>query len=213
MPAADWGLEIPGGFFHEEQHIYRNTKGTIVPSSTQVFSILGLSDFSMIDPATLSWKREYGNAVHAAVEYLVMGDLDWDTLDEEIIAPVTGIECRLRDMKFEVEATEERRIASIFGMEFGSTLDLRGFSEHKGQRRSTIVDLKTGSKFSPTWAWQIGSYASVQERVDKGWLGVVLQVAPDGRITPHYVDVFKTAREFQCLLGAAILKINAGYNW
>ena len=196
MPAADWGIEIPGGFFHEESHVYRNTKGTIVPSSTQVFSILGLSDFSMIDPATLAWKREYGNAVHAAVEYLVMGDLDWDTLDEEIIAPVTGIECRLRDMKFEVEATEERRIASIHGMEYGMTLDLRGTIEHQGKRRYAVIDEKTGSKYEKYWRVQLGSYLYPQEKMALGWIGVVLQVDPNGKITPHYVaDVEAAKRE------------------
>lgn len=212
MPQADWGLEIPGGFFHEEFHVYRNTKGTIVPSSTQVFTILGLSDFSMIDPATLNWKREYGNAIHTAVEYLVTGDLDWDTLDMEIIAPVTGIECRLKEMQFEVEATEERRVVSVFGMEYGATLDLRGTIEHQGKRRNAVLDLKTGTKFEKYWEWQLGSYLFPQEKTSLGWMGVVLQVNPDGKITPHYLKNVEAAkREFQCLLASAILKLNNGY--
>ena len=42
---SDFGVEIPGGYFDEKRHIYRNAKGTIVPSTTQVFSILGCNDF------------------------------------------------------------------------------------------------------------------------------------------------------------------------
>lgn len=212
MPKEDWGLEIPGGYFDEARHIYRNIKGTIVPSSTQVFSILGLSDFSRIDPATLEWKRNYGDAVHAAVEYLVTGDLDWDSLDMEIIAPVTGIEQRLKEMKFEVEATEERRVVDVCGMQYGATLDLRGTIEHQGVRRSVVIDLKTGTKAERYWHWQLASYIFPQAKVPLGWIGVILQVDPNGRITPHYCpNVENAKREFQILLATAILLLNSGY--
>ena len=212
MASKDWGIEIPGGFFDEERHIYRNPKGTIVPSSTQVLEINGLSDFSMVKPSDLEWKRQYGNAVHAAVEYLVAGDLDWDSLDENIISPVTGIECRLGEMKFEVEATEERRIATIGGMEFGMTLDLQGTILHKNVSRKAVIDIKTGSKFSKTWEWQVGSYLVPQEKVPLGWIGVVIQVDPEGDVTPHYVsNVDAAKREFQVLLATAIIKLNNGF--
>lgn len=212
MGSENWGIEIPGGFFHEEQHVYRNTKGTIVPSSTQVFSILGLSDFSMIDPKTLEWKRTYGDAVHAAVEFLVAGDLDWDSLDMEIIAPVTGVEQRLREMQFEMEGCEERRVVDVFGMQYGATLDLRGTIEHQGKRRNAVLDLKTGTKFEKYWEWQLGSYLFPQEKTPLGWMGVVLQVNPDGKITPHYLkNAEESKRQFQCLLASAILKLNNGY--
>lgn len=211
--SKEWGEKIEGGYFlGGDHHIYRNERGTIVPSCTKVFEILGLSDFSMVNAADLEWKRNYGDAVHSAVEYMVTGDLDWDTLDPEIEAPVTGIKERLDAMKFEVEATEERRIANICGMECGMTLDLRGTIEHQGKRRHAIIDEKTGSKFSKTWEWQTAAYTIPQPRVPLGWMGIVIQVNPDGKITPHYVkDIEAAKREFQVLLAAAILKINNGY--
>lgn len=209
MASEAWGQPIPGGFFDEEKHLYRDEKGVVVPSSTQVFDLMGMSDFSMVKPEDLEWKRHYGNAVHSAVEFLVNGDLDWDSLDEHIIAPVTGIEQRLREMKFEVEATEELQIANMCGMRYGMRLDLRGTIEHKGVRRKAVVDLKTGSKHSQTWTWQLGSYIQPHP----GHMGCVLQVNPAGSITPHYVtDVVKAQREFQVLLAASILKLNYGFS-
>ena len=214
MAKAEWGIEIAGGFFNEADHRYRDEKGTAVVSSTQVFDINGMSDFSMVDPADLEWKRVYGDAVHKAVEFLVQGDLDYDTLDDEIIAPVTGIEQRLRDMKFEVEATEEQQIVNMFGMKYGMRLDLRGTVEHQAKRRKAVIDLKTGSKFSKTWEWQVGgSYLFPQPKDPLGWLGIILQVDPKGSVTPHYVkDVAAAQREFQCLLATAILKLNNGFS-
>jgi hypothetical protein len=207
-----FGVKIPGGWFHEATHLYRNEKGTIVPSSTQVFEILGLYDFSAVSPERMAWKSAYGSAIHKAVEYMVAGDLDWEELDPAICDPVSGIERRFKEMAFVSDACEERRIASIFGMSYGSTLDHRGTVMHRGQRRHAVLDLKSGTKFSKCWEWQIGSYIWPQEKVPLGWLGIALQVDTDGSVTPHYVsDVEAAKREFQVLLAAAILKINNGF--
>ena len=208
----DWGEKIEGGWFREENHIYRNEDGTIVTSPTKVFDILGFSDFSNIDPATVLWKREYGNAVHAATQYMVADDLDWASVDEAIIAPVRGIEARLAEMKFQCEGAEEQRVVNLCGMFYGMKLDLRGTVEHKGVRRKAVIDLKTGSKVEKYWDWQLGAYIHPQPRVLHGWLGIILQVDPKGDVTPHYVpDVEAAKREFQVLLAAAILKLNNGY--
>jgi hypothetical protein len=212
MSSPNFGVEIPGGFFKEEGHQYRNAKGVIVPSNTQVFEINGLSDFSMVNPDDLEWKRVYGSAVHDATLYSVQGDLDWDTLDSAIQAPVQGIKQRLDEMEFEVEAAEEVCIANVAGMECGMRLDLRGMITHLGKRRKAVIDLKTGSKFSKTWEWQVGGYIYPQTKVPMGWMGIVLQVAPTGKVTPHYLkDVEAAKREFHVLLAAAILKLNYGF--
>lgn len=210
MGNGDWGIEIPGGFFDEKQHLYRNSKGTIVPSVTQVFTLLGFSDYSMIKPATLEWKRLYGTAVHSALEFLVAGDLDWDSLDMEIIAPVTGIEQWLKQRKYVSVAAEEAKIVSVFGMEFGMCLDHRGRIEHQGKERSVILDLKTASKEEAVWKWQLGAYSMGQEKVPCGWLGAMLKVDEEGEVKPFYYDLVSAAREFQTLLATVILGINNG---
>ena len=207
---SDFGVEIPGGYFDPKLHLYRNAKGTVIPSVTQVFTLLGFSDYSMIKPATLEWKRLYGSAVHSALEYLVAGDLDWDSLDMEIIAPVTGIEQWLKQRKYVSEAAEEAKIVSVFGMEFGMCLDHRGRIEHQGKERSVILDLKTASKEEPVWKWQLGAYSLGQEKVPLGWLGAMLKVDEGGVVKPFYYDLVAAAREFQTLLATVILGINNG---
>ena len=208
---SDWGINIPGGWFDEERHIYRDEAGTRALSSTQIFDILGCTDFNRIKPEVLEFKRLYGTAMHTAVELLVKKELDWETVDDRLIQPVTGVEAWLNKCEYEWEGTEEGRIHSLFGMKYGMTLDHRGTMMFHGVRRHVVWDLKTGVKFSPTWVWQLGSYVHPMPKVDGGWLAVVVQVNPDGKVTPHYVpDIEKAKREFQILLAAAILKNNAG---
>jgi hypothetical protein len=210
MANGDWGVEIPGGYFDEKRHIYRNTKGTIVPSTTQVFSILGCNDFDGVPADVLEWKRNYGTAVHRAIEFLVSGDLDWDSLDEAIIPSVTGIEMKLKELQFKYEAAEEMKIHNLYGMEYGLTVDLRGSIVHQGKTRNAVIDLKSGVRFSPTWRWQIGGYTVAQDKANGGWLGVILQFDKEGIVTRHYIDLIPAKREFQILLSGAILKLNAG---
>jgi hypothetical protein len=208
---SDRGIQIPGGWFDEKRHIYRDEAGTRVVSSTQVFDLLGCTDFNRVNPDVLEFKRVYGTAVHAATEFLVKGELDWDSVDDRLIQPITGIEAWLKKNEYESEGTEERRVHSLFGMKYGMTLDHRGTMLYHGVRRHVVWDLKTGVKFSPTWFWQLGSYIHPQPKVEGGWLAVVVQIQPDGRVIPHFVpDVEKVKREFQVLLAAAILKTNAG---
>jgi len=204
-----WGEKIPGGYFDEVKHLYRNERGIIVPSVTQIFTILGMSDFSMISPEVLEWKRQYGTAVHRAIELLVNNDLDWDTLDDAIIAPVAGLEQKLKELEFKGTATEEKKVVAMYGMEYGCTLDLKGEITHKGKRQNAIIDIKTGAREDVSWKWQLAAYALAQE-VKTGWMGVVIKVDKDGDIKPFYYDLLPAGREFQILLSAAILKINNG---
>ena len=204
-------MEIPGGFFDESRHLYRNTKGAIVPSSTQVYSILGMVDFSMISPKVMEWKQAFGIAFHRSVELLVKDELDWDTVDDALIPIVTGVEMRLKSMSFELISCESRGVYNISGMEFGATSDLTGTIMHHGSRRNAVIDLKSGVKFSKTWEWQLGSYIAAQPKVPLGWLGIILQSDMTGKIIPHHLkDVEAAKREFQILLAAANLSLNAG---
>jgi hypothetical protein len=201
----DWGVKIEGGWFSEEKHIYRDDKGQIVPSATQVFEVLGMNDFSMVKESDMEWKREYGNAVHKGVELLVFHKLDWETCSEEIIPAITGIECFLNELKYVAEAAEERKIVTINGMKYGMTLDHRGTVWYHGVVRKIVVDVKTGTKASPTWAWQGGGYVP-----SLTYLFLILQVSKTGKVTPHWIDPVKAQREFLILLAAANLKLNAG---
>lgn len=208
----DYGQRIEGGWFlGGDHHIYRDEQGIIVPSTTQIFDILGCSDFSDARPEDVAWKRSYGNETHRAVESLVRKELDWDALDDEITPAVEGVSEFLHRVEFEYQSAEEQKIRVLCGMKFGTTLDLRGTLIYHGKRRHAILDGKTGAKFSKTWEWQLGSYFTGQEKVPGGWIGVALQVGRDGTCKAHYViDLVKARNEFQVLLAAANLKLNNG---
>ena len=207
----DYGEQIEGGWYDDTRHLYRNEKGTVVPSTTGVFDILGCNDFSMVKPELLEWKRVYGGAVHKGVELLAFNKLDWDTVDDVIIPAITGVESWLRAVKYEPLAGEEKRIITLNGMMFGGTLDLRGTLIYKGARRHAILDVKTGTKYSKTWEWQLGGYIGGAPKIPAGYVGVDLQVNQDGKVNPHWVpDTVKAQREFCYLLASANLLLNAG---
>jgi hypothetical protein len=210
MGSEDWGVEVPGGWYHDQTHCYRDEKGNRVPSVTQVFDLLGLTDFSMISPAVLEWKRVYGSAVHRSVELLIEDDLDWESLDEAVIPALTGVEQKLKALQFKSAAREENRVYNLFQMRYGGTLDHRGTCIHQGVERHCIIDLKTAAKASPTWGWQVGAYSQGLEKQARPWLGIVLQVDKEGEVTPHYVDCRKALGEFQVWLSACILGLNTG---
>jgi hypothetical protein len=204
---SDWGEKIDGGWFNEKGHVYRCDEGIVRPSTTQTFSILGIDVTKGIPQADLDWKRDYGIACHKAVEYMVQGDLDWEGLDEKIVPAVTGIEAFLKEREFRLITAEKKMIGNLHGMKYGLQIDLLGWIKHGGVERKAIIDLKSGVKFSPTWNWQVGGYIASQP--PEGLLGVIAQFDKGGRVKSHYVDAVRAQREFQILLAAAILKLNA----
>jgi hypothetical protein len=207
---AEYGERIDGGWYHHSLHCYRSESGAVIPSVTGVFDALGLSDFSAINPEVLEWKRQFGTAVHRGVELLVQGELDWDTVDEPILPAVTGVEQWLKTVEYQPIAQEEKKIININGMLVGGTLDHRGSLIYKGKRRPAIIDLKTGSKYSATWTWQVGGYsAGAPKLTNDVYVGVALQVDKDGKVTPFWVETAKARQEFAILLASANLAVNA----
>lgn len=206
----DWGIEIPGGWFDPDKHVYRDERGSVVPSVTQVFDLLHISDFSSVDADTLEWKRQFGTSVHKAVELLVQNDLDWDSCDDRAIPAIVGIEQKFKEIQFKSEAVEDSRIYSLFGMKYGGSCDHRGTCLYQGQERHCVIDLKTSCKEEVYWKWQVSAYTVGLPKNDKPWLGMVLKVDKNGETKPYYYDVYAGLREFQALLAAAIIGINSG---
>ena len=63
----------------------------MLPSVTGIFDALGLTDFSMIDPARLEWKSGIGTAVHRGIE-LLSSETRLGHCPDEIIPAVVGVE-------------------------------------------------------------------------------------------------------------------------
>jgi len=204
-------VEIAGGWFEPEGHIYRNARGCRVLSVTQIFEMLGLTDYSGIDPDVLGHKSEIGTAVHKAVELLLTDNLDWDTVDDAAMSYVVGTELWFRNMRFELAGCEQQGIHSVFGVQYGYQYDQRGWLQFEKRRRPVIVDLKTAVEASPTWALQTAAYA-LAAPVTNGerYLRVVLHLQKDGRVKPLYYDDPQDEKTFLYMAYSAIWKQNHG---
>jgi hypothetical protein len=206
-------VKIPGGWFEPTGHVYRDEEGNRVLSVTQVFQILGLTDYGDVNPATLKHKSEIGIAVHKALELLLQNNLDWDTVDEIAMNYVIGAELWFRNMKFQLGACEQQGIFEIYGMKIGYQYDQRGSIEYQGQRHHVIVDLKTALKESPAWPLQTAAYVLAAPPLDPSeqYLRVVLHLQKDGRVKPIYYKDPQDQQTFLYMAYTAVWKMNHGY--
>jgi hypothetical protein len=205
-------VSIQGGFFEEEGHQYFNPEGQRVLSTTQMLSLAGLTDYSMVKQSVLEWKSQIGIAVHAAGHYLLEGDLDWDTLSDPVVPYVTALEMWADQMKFKAESSEQTGICSVNGMQFGYRFDHRGTLLWQGKRRKALVELKTVTAPSiPAWRLQTAGYEIASPRVEDGYLRVALQLRKDGTFRPYYFHESPDLMAFKYFLFCAIWKLNHGY--
>lgn len=206
-------IDISGGKFMPSTHAYINHAGVRVPSVTQVFSVLGLTEFEFIKSEVLARKSQIGVAVHSAIQYLTEGVLDWDTVAPEAMNYVVAAEMWMRDQGFISELQEGQGIHEIGGMAYGFQFDHKGQMMFKGRRRHVILDLKTTVATSPTWELQTAAYALAAPKLPIGerYLRCILQLKADGKFTPHYFEDNKTDENaFQYALYMAIWKLNHG---
>jgi hypothetical protein len=204
-------LEIPGGWFEPEGHIYRDAQGNRVLSVTQVFQMLGLTSYKGIDPDVLYRKSQIGIAVHKAVELLLQNNLDWDTVDDAAMAYVVGTELWLRNMQFELEACEQQGILEIFGMKVGYQYDLLGSIRYQGSRQQVVIDLKTAVEKSVTWPLQTAAYALAAPKKNAPYLRVVLHLQKDGDVKPLYYENPQDEKTFLYMAYCATWMQNNGF--
>lgn len=171
--AADFSYE-------GDLHLYRNARGILRPSVTEVLRGAGIFDYSRVDRAVLEHKRLLGKNVHlCTAEYDREGWVDptW-VADEERGYFDAWLRFR-RESGCEVLSVEEPMLRSVMGMELGGTPDrvlrLRG--------RSFVVDLKTCAAPHPGWRLQTALYEMMLTGVPRcGAMGrMVVQLLPDGR--------------------------------
>jgi hypothetical protein len=206
-------IQIPGGWFDPQGHIYRGSRMRRVLSVTQVFQILGLVNYDHVQREVLERKSEIGIAVHRAVELLGEDSLDWDTVDDAAIGYVVGAEQWLREMAFELDDSEQRGIHVVGGMQFGFQYDLRGKMLFCGRKRHVLIDLKTTVEESITWPLQTAAYALAAPKLPDGeaYLRVVLHLQPQGRAKALYYQDPTDETTFLYMLYVAIWKLNAGF--
>lgn len=208
-------VAIPGGYFESGPNIHRYTDaaGRIIPSVTQVFGLLSMTNFEFINREVLARKSQIGVAVHSAIQFLCEGVLDWDSVATEAMNYVVAGESWIRDQGFTSLEQEGQGICTLpTGAAYGYSYDHLGTMVYKGRLRHVILDLKTTTQTSPTWKLQTSAYAMAAPKLPAGerYLRCILQLKPDGRFTPHYFESRDDEIAWQQALFIAIWGLNEG---
>ena len=175
----------------KETHTYRNEKGVILPSVTQILKAEGFID----DAWFTEYARTRGEMVHLATKMYDDGTLDESALDPVIVPYLEGYKRFLKESGFEVHFAEETVYSP--SCQFAGTLDRRGLLNG----RKTLIDIKTGTVL-PWVALQTTAYDScLLDRHDR----FGLQLTDDGK---HKLIPFKDRYDVEVFLSAF-----ACFNW
>ncbi len=130
--------------FQEEGHQYQ-IDGESVPSVTQVVD--QLQDWRGIDPAVLAKAAERGTLIHKACELIVLGTLDWQTVDASILPEVETFAAWWQTSRFKPLLVEG--LVGSRRYRFAGRLDLFGV----WKTGLALIDFKTGAEF-PAYKFQ-----------------------------------------------------------
>jgi hypothetical protein len=171
--------------FEEETHTY--TVGDVpVISVTQALVEAGLVDTKWFT----DFGRRRGSAVHKAIEFMLDGSLDLNSIDPKISGYLDAYRAFAEDTGFEVLEVE-RKVWSPT-RRYAGTLDQVGDLNH----RRAIVDVKTG-KLEPATGIQLTGYADAYQEetglVVSKLIGLQLNVDGTYKMKQYIVD-FSTWR-------------------
>ena len=126
--------------FEPNYHIY-TFGGMVVPSITQILTAEGFVDTSHYD----EWSRDKGSMVHLACHYELTGELDYDTVDNEIVPYLTAFSKFIRESGFKVERSEVPAINKTYG--YAGTPDLIGCFPKPTAARRVVLELNKEGKY------------------------------------------------------------------
>jgi hypothetical protein len=135
--------------FDAETHTY-TLDGKRLPSVTEVLE--PLIDYSRVPRDVLEHARIRGQHVHEAMALLVRDDLDWSSLDPELVPYIEGGKRFLDESGLVVIASELRVACGRIGC--AGTLDLLAHWRNS----EAIIDWKATSAVPPTVGPQTAAY-------------------------------------------------------
>lgn len=191
--------------FDAATHTYR-VNGRLTPNVTRILE--PLYDFSGIPRDVLERKKQIGEAVHRAIEFDLLNDLDDSTIDPQIAGYIAA--WRLYRVEREYKhALSECRVAHLaFG--YAGTLDLYGEARLKraSKRGLVVIDLKTTFDIHPAVALQTAAYRAALAFENKSAAKaarMALQLKPDGT---YHEEWFEDESDF-----AIFLSFLQAHNW
>jgi hypothetical protein len=126
--------------FNKEGHIY-TADGKIIPSITQILKAEGFIDTTFYD----EWSRDKGSMVHLAIHYDITGELDEDTIDDEIRPYMIAWRKFLSHSGFTVDKSEVPAINKLYG--YAGTPDLVGCFQVPTLARRFALELTKEEKY------------------------------------------------------------------
>jgi hypothetical protein len=126
--------------FDKEQHIYQSN-GIVIPSVTQILLAEGFIDDTWFD----SWSRDKGSMVHLACHYDISGELDEESLDDEIRPYLAGFRKFMKESGFKVERSEVPAINKTYS--YAGTPDLVGCFPSPTPARRFALELNKEGKY------------------------------------------------------------------
>jgi hypothetical protein len=212
-------VQIVGGTYQDDLHLYRDAKGIERPSVTQIMDGVGLVDYSNVPGDTLEHKRQIGDVTHYATRLYDQNDLDPFSVHEEA-APY--LECYMNmvdevGLEPDPEWIEKGFIHVVNGMTYAGTID-RVCRFTKGTSwvgKLILLELKCAYAEEASWKWQMSGYEiPVKAAFPKeSIIRVACQLRPGKQaklfpyLNPRDKDVFLWA------LALTNAKINEGIKW
>jgi len=126
--------------FEKEGHVY-TADGRVYPSITQILSAEGFINTAFYD----EWSRDRGSMVHLACHYDITGELDEDSLDDEIRPYLAAFRKFMAESGFKVDKSEVPAINKLYG--YAGTPDLVGCFPKPTAARRFALELNKEGKY------------------------------------------------------------------
>ena len=126
--------------FEPDGHVY-TYRGQHWPSITQILKAEGFVDTTWFD----EWSRDKGSMVHLAIHYDVTGELDEESLDDEIRPYLSAFRRFMAESGFKVEKSEEPGVNTTH--RYAGTPDLVGCFPKPGAARRFALELTADGKY------------------------------------------------------------------
>jgi hypothetical protein len=186
--------------FVPETHTYLSN-GRVIPSVTQILERSGLVCYDHIPKAILDHKAEIGTAAHAAAHYYDEGDLDLESIDEEVVGYLQAWIRFRKESSFVQGTIEQRGISAADGMEYGYTYDRDGYLNG----RRTLLEIKCTAGVEISWGPQTAAYEMALRGIDgQARARVAVHLKPNGNYSllkfneVKDYQVFKWALALEC---------------
>jgi hypothetical protein len=194
-------LAIRGGWFDAASHSYFDGRMARVPGVTGTLEAAGLVCYDHIPKTILDHKAEIGTAAHAATHYHDEGDLQLETVDDEVMPYLEGWMKFLTETDLEIHAIEQRGIVIVDGMTYGYTFDrdvtLAGVR--------TLLEIKCTAGVEISWGPQTAAYETALRTIEgKTRRRVAVHLKPTGS---YSLLQFSDVKDYQVWKWALALEV------